>query len=431
MESDPSRVCELLVGLPDVTVLGVVDVAGFALEVHVETRGPRPSCLGCGTTGRVKDRDLIELVDLPAFGRPTRLWWRKHRWLCTNPACAMKSWTGEDLRIAAPRQALTDRAGRWVTRQVGGCGRTVNEIAVELGCNWHTINDAVIAYGTALVDDDTERIGEVTALGLDETMFNHTGPWRKQCWSTSIVDVARGVLLDVVPGRDSAGACKWLSERDAVWRDRIRWATLDLSGPYRAVFDTMLPDATQVADPFHVVKLANSKLDEVRRRVQNDTLGHRGRTDDPLYKCRKLLVMADERLDANGKTKLLGLLEAGDPKGEVRTAWHAKETVRQIYSHTNATVAAEYVERLGHDLQDESCPPEINQLGRTLIKWRHQIAAWHQAHVSNGPTEAVNNLIKRVKRVAFGMMSFTNYRIRVLLYAGKPNWDLLPTITPR
>jgi len=185
-----------------------------------------------------------------------------------------------------------------------------------------------------------------------------------------------------------------------------------------------------VTRAFHVVKLANSKLDDVRRRVQNDVDGHRGRTDDPLYKARKLLVMADERLDDNGRTRLAGLLEAGDPKGEVRAAWHAKEVVRQIYSHTNATVAVEFVERLAHDLQDESCPPEINQLGRTLRKWRHQIAAWHQAHVSNGPTEAVNNLIKRVKRAAFGMANFTNYRIRVLLYAGKPNWDLLATITP-
>ena len=66
------------------------------------------------------------------------------------------------------------------------------------------------------------------------------------------------------------------------WRANIKWATLDLSGPYRVVFDTMLPDAVQVADPFHVVKLANHKLDECRRRVQNDTMGHRGRKDDPL-----------------------------------------------------------------------------------------------------------------------------------------------------
>ena len=119
----------------------------------------------------------------------------------------------------------------------------------------------------------------------------------------------------------------------------MEWATLDLSGPYRSVFDTMLPDATQVADPFHLVKLANSKVDEVRRRVQNETLGHRGRKTDPLYRCRRLLTKADERLDERGRTKLRGLLDAGDPRGEVRAAWHAKEVVRSIYDHTDVELA--------------------------------------------------------------------------------------------
>jgi len=250
-------------------------------------------------------------------------------------------------------------------------------------------------------------------------------------WSTSIVDVAGGQLLDVIEGRSAAGLCEWLAGRDQAWLDGIAWATLDLSGPWRLAFDTMLPAATQVADPFHVVKLANQRLDEVRRRVQNDTLGHRGRKDDPLYRSRRLLTKADERLDDRGRSKLLGLLEAGDPRGEVRTAWHAKETVRSIYDIDDPDVAREFVTRLGADLQDDSCPPEIRQLGRTIVRWRNQIAAWHQARVSNGPTEAANNLIKRVKRVAFGFRRFAHYRIRALLYAGKPNWDLLTTITPR
>lgn len=105
--------------------------------------------------------------------------------------------------------------------------------------------------------------------------------------------------------------------------------------------------------------------------------------------------------------------------------------MRGIYDIDDPDLAAEFVERLGHDLQDDSCPPEIQQLGRTIVRWRHQIAAWHRSRVSNGPTEAINNLIKRVKRVAFGFRRFANYRIRALLYAGKPNWDLLPTVTPR
>ena len=121
--------------------------------------------------------------------------------------------------------------------------------------------------------------------------------------------------------------------------------------------------------------------------------------------------------------KLLGLLRAGDPRGEVTTAWHAKEAVRELYCHTDAELALSWVERLGADMKDADNPIEVRSLGRTLRRWKHQIAAWHRAQVTNGPTEAANNLIKRVKRAAFGFTSFTNYRIRSLLYAGKPNWS--------
>ncbi|MCA1694704.1 MAG: transposase, partial [Actinobacteria bacterium] len=158
-------------------------------------------------------------------------------------------------------------------------------------------------------------MGTVTALGLDETLFMREGPWRRQLWSTSIVDVRAGRLLDIVAGRRTAEPCAWLAERGGEWLEAIEYATLDLSGPYRAVLDTMVPDAVQVADPFHLVRLANAALDECRRRVQDDTLGHRGRKADPLYRCRRLLTKADERLDDNGRTRLLGLLRAGDPRG--------------------------------------------------------------------------------------------------------------------
>ncbi|MHB1787805.1 MAG: ISL3 family transposase, partial [Acidimicrobiales bacterium] len=137
-------------------------------------------------------------------------------------------------------------------------GRTVNEVATELGCYWHTVGDAVIAYGTALVDDP-DRIGQPIALGLDETLFARVGTRRIQSWSTSIVDVGTGVLLDLVPGRSGAEPAAWLAGCSESWRAGIAWATLDLSGPYRSVFDTMLPDAVPVAEPFHVVKLANTK----------------------------------------------------------------------------------------------------------------------------------------------------------------------------
>jgi transposase len=225
-----------------------------------------------------------------------------------------------------------------VTFQVGEHGRTVNEVAQDLGCDWHTVNDAVIAYDSVLVDDE-DRIGDVEALGLDETLFSCVGRWRRQSWSTQIVDVSEGGLLDAVEGRNAGGPASWLAARGEQWCSRMKWATLDLSGPYRRVFDTMSPTAVQVADPFHVIKLANTKADETRRRVQNETMGHRGRKTDPLYRIRRLLAKADERLTDKGRTELVGLLTAGDPWGEVRMAWYAKEVVRQIYTHTDPDLA--------------------------------------------------------------------------------------------
>ena len=421
--------CELVVGLPDVNVLGVVDEPDGVLEVHVEQRAGRPACGTCGVGAVVKDRPKIMLVDLPSFGRRARLVWHKHRWRCPNRACSTGSWVGEDVRIAAPRLLLTDRAGRWVTMQVGRHGRAVTDVAAELGCGWHVVNDAVLAYGTPLVDDPA-RLGEPTAVGLDETMFKHTGQFRTQCWSTQIVDVTAGKLLDVVPGRDGIEPCKWFASRSAEWRAAVVWATLDLSASYRKVFNTMLPHARQVADPFHVVRVANTALDECRRRVQNETLGHRGHRDDPLYRARRRLTIAAEKLTVDGREKLMGLLAAGDPNKEVWFAWNAKEVVRQIYGHTDPQLAQPWVDEIGRDFTDRDMPIEVRRLGRTIKRWRNEIVAWHEAHVSNGPTEAINNLVKRVKRVAFGFTQFVNYRVRSLLYAGRPNWDLLATITP-
>ena len=186
------------------------------------------------------------------------------------------------------------------TEQVGRYARRVNEIDVELGCDWHTVNDTVIAYGTALVADP-DRFGTVEALGLDEVLFARIGSWHRHAFSTQIVDVGVGQLLDVVPGRSSVEPMVWLAKRGKPWRDRVRFATLDLSGPYRKVFTVMVPDAVQVADPFHVVKLANTKLDECRRRVQNETMEHRGHKTDPLYRCRRL-VTSEERLPTRNVT---------------------------------------------------------------------------------------------------------------------------------
>lgn len=71
--------------------------------------------------------------------------------------------------------------------------------------------------------------------------------------------------------------------------------------------------------------------------------------------------------------------------------------------------------------------PEVRGMARTLVQWREAILAWHTTGHTNGPVEGLNSLIKKIKRVAAGFRSFTNYRLRILLAFGGCNWNLLGT----
>ena len=90
---------------------------------------------------------------------------------------------------------------------------------------------------------------------------------------------------------------------------------------------------------------------------------HRGRKADPLYRVRKLLLMASELINDDNRTKLLGRLVAGDPHGEVRDAWQAKEVLRSVYDIDDPDTAVEFTTQLAEDLQDLDLPPELNRLG--------------------------------------------------------------------
>ena len=128
-------------GLKDVVVLHY-ERRGPDVELMIEQVTRDVRCPGCRGPAQVKERPVVHYVDLPVYGAPMSLAWKKHRMRCVEPRCAKQTWTIEDYRIAAKSCLLTTRAAKWATRQVGG-GRTVSEVAAELSCDWHTVNDAV------------------------------------------------------------------------------------------------------------------------------------------------------------------------------------------------------------------------------------------------------------------------------------------------
>jgi transposase len=185
-----------------------------------------------------------------------------------------------------------------------------------------------------------------------------------------------------------------------------------------------------VVGHFHAIRLANTALDQVRRRTQQATLGHRGRKRDPLYRIRKLLLTAAEQLTSRGRTRLRAGLTAGDPTGEVAAAWQGKELLRAVYAAAGMAAARAALDRF-YRWAGGVLVPELSRLARTVRAWEAEILAFHTTDgCSNGFTEAVNLLIKKVKRVGHGFRSFANYRLRLLLHCGV-SWQTHRTATLR
>ncbi len=127
METDPTRMCERFVNLPDVSVLGFDGDCRDPLVIQFESKRVDEGCPECGVVASVKDRPFVTLVDLPVNGRATTVVWHKHWFHCVELDCSTGSWTEQDSRIAFARHSTTDRAGRWLTKQIGKNGRSVKD----------------------------------------------------------------------------------------------------------------------------------------------------------------------------------------------------------------------------------------------------------------------------------------------------------------
>jgi len=320
---------------------------------------------------------------------------------------------------------LTERARKRLAVMVNIDGWSIAAAAAEFGVGWHTANQAVADHTDPHIDDEN-RLDGVCAIGVDEKRFLNATPTRRTVFTTQIVDLDRGWLLDVIEGRSREVLGRWLTERGVDWCHQIRLATLDPSAGYRAALEQHLPQATLVVDHFHAIRLANRAIDECRRRVQNQTLGHRGRKSDPLYRARRVLLTGYERLTPDRFEWMCSLLTIGDPDGEVSACWIAKELLREVFAAVDEAHARRRMITFYQSCADAEIP-ELTRLASTISRWAEQIFAYHRtAGASNGRVENTHMLAEKTRRTAHGFRNPTNYRRRLLGRYGI-KWHTQPT----
>ena len=405
-------------------VLDVVD-DGPRLVVRVESAPRVAGCPVCGVVAYAHERDAVSLVDAPSFGRPVRLVWVKRRYACHERACAMATFVEQDDAVAAPRALLTARAVGWALAQLRAEHASIAGLARQLGVDWNTLWRA-LKTRLELLDANPARFDGVRMLGVDEHVWHHVDQRvRGPKMLTGMVDLSRDEngrvharLLDLVPGRSGSVYGDWLTRRGAGFRGGIKIATLDPFHGYKNAIDDHLADAVAVVDAFHVVKLATACVDDVRRRVQHDTLAHRGRKGDPLYGIRTILRAGRENLTDRQHARLTAAFSAHEQHVEVEIAWQIAQDVRDLFHADTPADGRRAAERLLRVLPTSPIR-EVKRLGRTLKRWAEPLLAYFTTDgASNGGTEAINGLIELHRRIARGFRNRDNYRLRMLLIGG-------------
>ena len=417
---DRSGDASALLGVDGFVVLSQTEEDG-ELWVLVETTADVAGCPSCGVRATGHGRSVVQVRDLPAGGRPVRLCWRKRRWICCDPDCAAKSFVEVTPVIEG---CLTRRAAKEVCRRVGEDGHSVAQVARDFGIGWASAMECVRRHGEPLADD-SGRIGTTRALGIDEHKVLAASKDHHTLYATSFVDVTTGQLLDVVRGRSADDVAYWLTQGPPSWRQRIEAVAIDPHAGYLKGIVAVLPDVTVTVDRFHAIKLANTVIDDVRRRTQQSTLGHRGHKDDPLYRTRRLMTRGFERLSDRQRDQLFCALREGDPTGEVGAAILGKELLRESYSAPTLRQAHWRLVRF-YAYAAEMEVPELTRLATTISRWEQEVLSFHTTRISTGPVEAQNLVTEKIRRIAHGMRNFENYRLRLLLHSGV-QWDTRPT----
>nr|WP_198588511.1 ISL3 family transposase [Geodermatophilus chilensis] len=332
MSSDGTTI---LFGLPGVRVQRVVRAADGVRVVHVVTdEETAAACPECGVlSSSVRQRRTTRPRDLPYGEAPLAVRWHKVQYACRETACVRRAFTEQIPEVPAGAR-VTGRLRRHVA------GRVADGLPVSTACagvmGWPTAHAAFVAAVTAQLPDPEP----VAVLGIDETRrgkprWTRTEDgqgWVKlETFETNFVDLAGAQgLLGQASGRTKANVVAWLDERGQAWKDAVAVVAIDPCATYRAAVAEALPHARIVADHFHLVRLANQALTDVRRGVTWDLHGRRGRASDPAWARRRRLLRGYERLTPEQFTRMWNDLVDADPTSKILTAWIAKEELRRL-----------------------------------------------------------------------------------------------------
>jgi transposase len=279
---------------------------------------------------------------------------------------------------------------------------TIRDVARHLGVGWDLIKDIQKR-------DLSRRFAKPKLKHLRHIAIDEIAIAKGHRYLTVVMDLDSGAVVFVGDGK-AGDALRPFWKRLRPSRAKIEAVAMDMSAAYRGAVSTHLPRAKIVFDRFHVVKLFNEKLSDLRRAL------HREATDvmhkDVLKGTRWLLLKNPENLDAE-KGEKRRLEEALALNKPLATAYYLKDDLRRFWEQPGKRFATTFLD--GWVRRAESSGIKVlQQMARTLAAHRSGLLAYYDVMITSGPMEGTNNKIKTMKRQAYGFRDKEFFKLKIL-----------------
>lgn len=368
---------------------------GTTLVLNVEYGKRQKVCPICGLRHLVKNGYRIrEFLGLPIGSKKTVIRMKVQRYKCKDCDYDQQ----EHIPFATGSHSYTHRFAKYIVEllKIG----TLKDVANLLSVGWDMVKEI---HSTYLQNHySPPSLKGVENIGIDEFAVR-----KGHVYKTIVVDLDTGRIIYVGNG-------KGMDALDDFWKKvrkkgiLIKNVATDLSAAFISSVMENAPQATHVFDHFHVVKLMNEALDDIRRTQYNQEKDLNKRK---VIKGTRYLLLRNGKdvFDSAYKTRLENALAMNEPLSK---AYYLKEGLREIWQQTTKEQAETVLMDWGKQAQGSKIK-QLVKMANTMMAYRTGILAWYDCRISTGKVEGINNKIKVMKRVAYGFRDEEYFKLRL------------------
>ena len=366
-------------------------------EIHFTVKQPSRAlrCSKCGSQRVIRRGGRTRRFRGLPIGR-RRVWivLRVPRLECKECTAVRQA----EVSFAPGQHGYTKRFAHYVVELASHM--TMQDVAEHLGVSWNLVKELL---KTALRRRfGRPRLKDLRLLAIDEISIG-----RGHRYLTVVLDLETGAVVFIGNGKGAKALDPFWKRLKSAGAE-IEAVAIDMSQAYIRAVRTHLPRATLVFDHFHVVKLMNDKLSDLRRVLQRQA----GAEEKEVLKgTRWLLLKAPQRLDE--ATDEIRRLEAALAlNAPLAAAYYLKEDLRQLWSQPNKDAGRRFLDSWIERARATGIR-QLVQMSNTLSLHRAGILAYYDVPISTGPLEGTNNKIKTLQRQAYGYRDTEFFHLRI------------------